>query len=515
MHGRWHFALPIDQLIEVVPCKELKPWPTDLDAICGAIEVRGNILPVIDLQYWFEKTPICFNSVSIIQSEQGVFALTTERVEGIVTIESSSLSKLQLEATKIQHLIHGGFQHDDIAAPVFLLDISALITKSQVPLVDFRRQQALNSEQLLQSYMLFRCGSLAFCIDALAIHSTVLNPQLISLDVQSEYLVGAIAFQGFTIPAVDFLAWCQLNAQIQHENKQAFVIKLEDGYIAMLVEAIIDVIDIPNQPPVALSELTFAQQFKFSGVYSSIVFQQRGLHTEEQVQFYITIAPQAFQDDSELTKVSRATAQKNHEHQRFLPQGDDVILFSIGVELCVPLNQIIEILPWQKRRYWQQNDHSSCGLIVYRDKAITVFSLAKLCGLELSGDIAAINLIESSFINDESQPSSTFFNNDTNRVPVKETNQNTIVMVVAIADSYYGFAVDRLISIERSKEPIIFDENHLGRDQVEADNGIIKAKFTRIERVKNPMVTCIDLRDVAESLAHGRIKRLELVAAQD
>lgn len=514
-HGRWHFAVPIDHLIEVVPCQELVHWPTDEAAICGGIEVRGNVLPVIDLQHWFDKSRISFNSVSIIQTNQGAFALTTEKVEGIVSIDLDSLSKLQLESTKIEHIIHGGFQHNDISEPVFLLDIAALITRTHVPLVNFRRQQALHSEQSLQSYMLFRCGSLAFCIDALAIHSTVLNPQLISMDVQSDYLVGAIAFQGFTIPAVDFLAWCQLNAQIHHENKQAFVIKLDDGYIAMLVEAIIDVIDIPEQTPVALSALTFPQQYKFSGVYASAVFKQRGLHTDDQVQFFITIAPDAFQDDKELSKVSRTTAQKNQEHQRLLQHGDDVILFSIGVELCVPLHQIIEILPWQKRRHWQQNENASCGLIVYRDKAITVFSLAKLCGLEPSGKVAAVHPTNASLINNESTPILNMSNNDLNPVQVIPTDQNTIVLVVAIADSYYGFAVDKLISIERSKEPVTFDENHLGTDQTAKENAIINAKFIRIERVKNPMVTCIDLHDVAQSLTEGKIKRLELVAAQD
>jgi purine-binding chemotaxis protein CheW len=48
--GNLHAAIPIDAIREVVPRPaELLPFPATMPRIIGAIEVRGAVIPVLDL----------------------------------------------------------------------------------------------------------------------------------------------------------------------------------------------------------------------------------------------------------------------------------------------------------------------------------------------------------------------------------------------------------------------------------------------------------------------------------
>lgn len=472
-HGRWHLALPINELIEVIPCQALTAWPTSNKAVRGCIDVRGNIIPVIDLELFYYQENAPFNSVAIVQTATGVFALATDAVEGIVSLEHTYVTMSQNGTNLPASILLGGFYREETKQTILILDVAALVNAIQIPIVSFKRQLALQQNQSLRAMMLARCGQLFFALDAISVYSTVLNPQILPMDVQNDYLVGAISFQQVKIPAIDFLAWCRLQSRVKHQINQAFVVQLAEGFVALLVEEILDVIDMPVSELAALPPMSLPAQDKFKGLLNAKQLNLASTDATNDIDYLIEIDASKLHQDNELTAIAKTTAQQQAKTHTNI-SGGDLLIFEAGSELCVPLQQIVEILPWQSQQVWQQDAESGCGLMLYRDYAICIFHLSRLFNL----------------------------------VVAEDTCQQMIVLVVEQNGLRYGFAVEKLTSIEKATSEIKFSA-------AESSNPAIETALIKINRPQQPMVTCINFLSICTHLASGVVPTLTLVKQVD
>ena len=77
-------------VLEVFPLKDFTPLPGVPTYILGVVNVRGQILPVVDLKKFFnlpEKGIGELNKVIILQNDQMEFGILTDIVEGTQTID--------------------------------------------------------------------------------------------------------------------------------------------------------------------------------------------------------------------------------------------------------------------------------------------------------------------------------------------------------------------------------------------------------------------------------------------
>lgn len=472
-HGPWHLALPIKELIEVIPCQALEGWPSANKAIRGCIDIRGNVIPVIDLLQYYHQQPAKLNSVAVVQMHAGVFAFVTEAVEGIVALEELHVTSTAQELALPGNIIKGGFYREDCKQTVLLLDAEAVVLSLHIPVVSFQRQVDVHQNRPLRSMMLARCGQLFFALDAISVYSTVLNPEIVPMDVQNDYLIGAILFQQVKIPAVDFLAWCRLNSRVKHRTNQAFVIQLDTGFVALLVEEIIDVVEMAATETASLPPMSLPFQDKFKGLFCNKQFGFSASTNEQMTDYFIEVDAEKLLVDQELSAIAKATAQQQNNTQASY-SGEDLVIFEAGSELSVPLVQIVEILPWQSHQFWQQDAESSCGLMLYRDSAISVFDLIRLFKLDAEQDSA----------------------------------RTMIILVVEEQGHRYGFAVEKLTGIEKAKTAIQF-----GIDESSAQN--IRTAVVKISRPKQPMVTCIDFSSICSQLIQGIVPSLALIKQSD
>jgi len=467
-HGPWHLALPIEELIEVVPCQALDGWPSDNKAIRGCIEVRGNIIPVIDLLQYYYQQQAQFNSVAVVQMATGVFAFVTDAVEGIVSMDELYVTTAVQSQSLPDSIIKGGFYRQDTQQTVLLLDAQTLIAQLQLPLVSFQRQLDSQLDDSRRSMMLARCGQLFFALDAISVYSTVLNPKILPMDVQNDYLIGAIQFQQIQIPAVDFLAWCHLHSRVKHRTNQAFVIQLSAGFVALLVEEILDVVEMSTATAL-LPPMSLPSQDKFKGLFCKQPSGYRAATAGTVSDYFIEVDTEKLLIDPELNAIAKTTAQQQTKTQTSF-SGEDLIIFEAGSELAVPLAQIVEILPWMSQQFWLQDAESSCGLMLYRNSAISIFHLSRLFHLD-----------------NESEPA-----------------QKMIILVVEQQGYRYGFAVEKLSSIEKATSAILFSST-------EASEHSIQSSVIKINRPQQPMVTCIDFLSICQLLTQGRVPSLTLV----
>lgn len=94
--GKQRFALPLDQVREVIrymPLSPLDPWAGLLH---GIIVIRGRVIPVLDLRTIFKEEPVINRKTRIIIVEMlgRTVGLVADQVEDIVPLSQEQLVPL-------------------------------------------------------------------------------------------------------------------------------------------------------------------------------------------------------------------------------------------------------------------------------------------------------------------------------------------------------------------------------------------------------------------------------------
>lgn len=93
--GNEYFALQIRVVEEIISMQRITEIPETEDYIKGLINLRGKIIPVIDVRIRFKKEPIAYNDrtcIIIISVKGTVVGLIVETIAEVVTIEEDNIT---------------------------------------------------------------------------------------------------------------------------------------------------------------------------------------------------------------------------------------------------------------------------------------------------------------------------------------------------------------------------------------------------------------------------------------
>ena len=99
------YALELMHVREVYPLKKLTPLPGVPDFVLGIINVRGQILSIIDIKRFFElpeKGLTNLNQVIILESEEMEFGVLADEILGPRSIPASAIQTSLPTLTGIQ-----------------------------------------------------------------------------------------------------------------------------------------------------------------------------------------------------------------------------------------------------------------------------------------------------------------------------------------------------------------------------------------------------------------------------
>jgi len=88
------YALELTHIREVYPLNDLTPLPGTPDFVLGIINVRGQILSIIDIKRFFdlpEKGLTNLNQVIILQSDEMEFGILADEILGTRSIPASAI----------------------------------------------------------------------------------------------------------------------------------------------------------------------------------------------------------------------------------------------------------------------------------------------------------------------------------------------------------------------------------------------------------------------------------------
>jgi len=129
--GNEHFGLDVRFVREIQPLKDLTLIPCTPDFIVGAVNIRGNILPLLDIKQFFgmPRSNIMDSSkVIVIHDGDLQIGILGDSVEEVVRLATDDIDPQLATLSGIQEEFIRGVSDSHI----IILDIEALITDRRI-----------------------------------------------------------------------------------------------------------------------------------------------------------------------------------------------------------------------------------------------------------------------------------------------------------------------------------------------------------------------------------------------
>jgi len=409
-------ALPMNALREVVPCDELIRLPTAATGVVGGINLRGVLVPVVDLRLVLGQAGEHGTGACVVLMVHGgrILGLLCDGVTGIFSSRGGHVSRITV-ADPTAALFAGSIQRADDGTLVNLLSPQALAGLHQVPMVDDPepgRQLSLTDTEAAvvvddQSVpmMLFRCGRVPLAIGAMTVHATLSHPEVQQSALTHGHCQGVLDYAGQQIPVVDMLGLCGLDSEtnLGSGTRHAFVVQMATGLLAFLVDKVLDVVLTQNRDVMAVPAFALPHPVLFAGALP-ITALPADILTEfpAAVSQFLLIDGAALMADEALLELARmgldritgagaAATVSTRGPQR--PDQRSMITYLLGVEVASPIEQVAEILPYSAGVSIFERRGALLGLVAHRGRSIPVLCLSHLIGLSSPTPSPAVSVL--------------------------------------------------------------------------------------------------------------------------
>lgn len=509
MYGGFRFdgvpvALPMRVLREVRIQGDLIPLPCEAESVLGGIDLRGCIVPVLDPARVLGRSASAHGRrhVAIVCVDECLFGLAMDEVTGIFS---------PLAGTMVPHdvacdgrLYAGSIARADTGDFVAVLATRSLFETPGLPKVQAAvtttRSTVAGARQ--HPTLLMRCGGLSLAIDALLVQTTLDRPPVQPSVLTQGHCRGVLEYAGHLIAAVDLSAYCGFEPLPPHQPVQAFVLRLGEGHVAMLVSEVQDVVLPAAEDRVKVSGIGLPRPRLFSmALHARVRWTAQGLVdaaarglTDEHAPPYLMLSGGTLSADPQLlnlaatnvrletavqmgaskrqssTQAEGTGAVRQHHAAALHADALQVITIDLQREVALPIESVVEILRFTGQCDGLDEGQALMSVMIDRGRSIPLFCLHSLVGL--------------------ARPPRT---------------ADSCVLVVQHEEEWLGFVVPKLRAIEPARRSASLSNGRPSGHDVLAqrlgatDSVVVSSpQGERILRV-------VDLREVAERLLaeHG------------
>lgn len=148
--GNEHFGIKIEYVNEIIGYQDITEVPECEDYIKGLINLRGKIIPVIDVRLRFKQEPFTYNDrtcIIVLNVKELVVGLIVEEIAEVVEITegnilpSPTIGKSEKSQNKYVHAI--GKVGDRVK---LLLDLDRLLNGDELSAIDDTNAQNTDAE---------------------------------------------------------------------------------------------------------------------------------------------------------------------------------------------------------------------------------------------------------------------------------------------------------------------------------------------------------------------------------
>lgn len=389
-------ALPVATLREVIPCPEvLAPLPVPAPGLCGAVQLRGSIIPVLDLRSALGLAPANDGDERVIvlmRHDGRLLGLRVNAVQGMARVDADQLHALSVTTPAGAGIATHSFEVEGGVAT--LLDAARIAALPGVPMV--LEPTVATHERALghgEPMLLFRCGALPFGIAAMSVEATVPRVALRDSSLVGELCRGVIDHHGHEVPVIDTLRLLGLGQAPGSGESAVVVLRFPGGLLGLMLDEVRDIARVAAQEILPLQALGLRDVRLFRGVLASAGDAgQSGQH--------LLLDDAALRADeilSALAGLSRPRAlasTRAGEAGGGTLSGAPYLTYRIEVETASPLTQASEILVWPEAVVpLQDRRDATLGLFTHRGSAVPLVCLCTLLGRPSALDTATARVL--------------------------------------------------------------------------------------------------------------------------
>ncbi|WBY64342.1 chemotaxis protein CheW [Thermocaproicibacter melissae] len=127
------YGIPISDVVQIISMQEITPLPDFPNYAKGVINLRGNIIPVIDMRIRLKKPEVEYtdNTCIIVTNIQDTYmGFIVDTVDQVTTIDPEDITPAPRVSKEVtNHYLTGIGQVNDKV--VLILDLSKILTESE------------------------------------------------------------------------------------------------------------------------------------------------------------------------------------------------------------------------------------------------------------------------------------------------------------------------------------------------------------------------------------------------
>lgn len=266
-------ALPVHAIREVIQGQQTyAPLPVKAEGMLGAVNIRGTIIPVLDLCETLGLPPDGrVDHVIVIMRWQGrLLGLRAGEVCGIARLQADDLFALSTDRPEIggSLAIHTFQSGGEIAT---LLDAGGIAGLPNVPMVTEKLLSAsAGKASRSESILLFTQGRSHFGIDATCVDATVPATCITRSALTGGSCLGVIDHHGYNVPVVNTTAAIGLGDDGLLPETPVIVVRFSDeAMLGFAIDTGRDIVRVAGTDILAMPALAMGQAPLFRGMLTS------------------------------------------------------------------------------------------------------------------------------------------------------------------------------------------------------------------------------------------------------
>lgn len=388
--GESLMALPIDAIREVTPRPAtLIGFPAARDDVLGAIDLRGSVIPVMDLARTLGLPPVPGAVILVLRTGGGVVGLLVDEICGVIDLAAEALSPLAVpaDAADVARPIAAGFVHQGRSGA--LLDpVGFAALPGLAVTVDHPVDRAAHAERGAPT-LLIDCGGKPLGLATSAVEATVPVSPLLPPAAETPLWLGMLDYNGRRIPVADTLLLLGLGMLERRAAFASVVLRLPEGrLVALAIDEVCDMRRLQDDDVLPLQAFRIGEPGRLRGIYKA---ERAHLLLDEEA----VTADERLQALSLIEEKAAIAARIGADAPAATRKAEPFLIMALGQSTCAaPLAQVAEIIPAPAERI-DLVGPGPAAIIAHRGRGVPLMDLAQCLGLESDGTHRFVVMVES------------------------------------------------------------------------------------------------------------------------
>lgn len=363
----------------------LTPMPRVQGALDGVFSLRGQVVPVVNLQKWREPGAVTGNpaQVLVLRSGQKVIGLAVDAVRGLLKVSHAEVHRVHHD-DEPNEFFHSVAMAEDRTTLVSLLDPERLMAQVQAwshnvtgndpaPLTDATAKAMEDTGthgQLTGTYAVVRVGASLLGFAASVMGEILAMPRLQGLFGKESQFMGIVSWRGHDVPVMNIGATLGLPTGTHADAPWLLVLNSEEGCIGMPVDHIYVVRSFPAHE-VQPSTAAEGAQARF---YQGTVVHETG----ERI---FLLDGTALIKDCSLSAIGQRGVTTRGTQQVDSDRLNAYVVFRAGVSWAAPMGLMVAITPFPASFHSRQHECPYfLGTFEWRGQALALLDLRQAHG---------------------------------------------------------------------------------------------------------------------------------------